>query len=140
MCSLFSLYPAQVLAARNHLDSNDENYGTLPAGKAAPKQATFAIHMDEPDCANYRKQPVAKKPVEDEQLKQLNKVVVSLGQRKPLEPLDVSVRPTSFGKLKLIFEAKVQLLKAELLSKPALNKSQESGRNFSWSPMLEIVS
>ncbi|XP_077332963.1 cyclin-A2 [Lithobates pipiens] len=89
-------HPVPVLAARNHLGTNDENYGKLPAGKAAPKQATFAIHMDEPDCANYRKQPVTKKPVQDEHLKQLNKVVISLGQRKPLEPIEIPVVHTSY--------------------------------------------
>ncbi|XP_072261889.1 cyclin-A2 [Pyxicephalus adspersus] len=86
--------PAPVLAASNRLGINDENYGTLPAGKT--KQATFAIHVDEPDCANYRKMPVTKKPVEDEPLKQLNKVVITLGQRKPLEPLDLPVVPSGY--------------------------------------------
>ncbi|KAM5193217.1 cyclin-A2 [Mantella aurantiaca] len=86
---------APVLSARNH-GINDENYGKLPTGKAAAKQATFAIHVDEPDCASYRKQTATKKPVQDEQLKQLNKVVISLGQRKPLEPIEIPVVTTSY--------------------------------------------
>ncbi|XP_068136466.1 cyclin-A2 [Hyperolius riggenbachi] len=83
------------LASSSHLGINDENYGNLPAGKAATKQPTFTIHVDEPDCVNFRKQPLIKKTLQDEHLKQLNKVVISLGQRKPLEPLEIPI-PTSY--------------------------------------------
>ncbi|XP_044127650.1 cyclin-A2 [Bufo gargarizans] len=78
---------APILAAHNPLGLNDENYGRIPAGKAAGKQSSFAIHVDEPDCANHKKPAVPKKPVHDEHLKQLNSVVISLGQRQPLAPI-----------------------------------------------------
>lgn len=80
---------APILAAHNPLGLDKENYGRMPAGKAAGKQSAFAIHVDEPDCAAYKKQAVARKPAHDEHLKQLNSVVISLGQRQPLAVLDV---------------------------------------------------
>ncbi|XP_071975446.1 cyclin-A2 [Engystomops pustulosus] len=82
---------APILAAHNPLGLNDENYGRIPAGKAVGKQSTFTIHVDEPDCANRKKQALAKRPVHDEHLKQLNSVVISLGQRQPLAPIEMPV-------------------------------------------------
>ncbi|KAM9329271.1 cyclin-A2 [Gastrophryne carolinensis] len=89
-------HPPPVLASHNHLGINNENFGRLPAGKAASKQSSFTIHVDEPDCANYKKQVAPKKPVQDDQLKQLNKVVISLGERKPLAPLEIPTIPTYY--------------------------------------------
>ncbi|KAM4708237.1 cyclin-A2 [Discoglossus pictus] len=80
---------------QNHLGINDENYGKIPAGKAASKQPAFTIHVDEPDCAYQRKQPEPKRAVLDENLIKLNSVVISLGNRKPLAPIDVSM-PAGF--------------------------------------------
>ncbi|KAM3937588.1 cyclin-A2 [Leptodactylus fuscus] len=82
---------APILAAHNPLGLNDENYGRIPAGKAVGKQSTFTIHIDEPDCANHKKQGVVKKSMHDEHLKQLNSVVISLGQRQPLAPIEMPV-------------------------------------------------
>ncbi|XP_063316106.1 cyclin-A2 [Pelobates fuscus] len=81
--------PAQFLSVHNPLGINDENYGKIPAAKAASKQPTFTIHVDEPDCANQKKQPAAKKPVLDENLRKLNSVVISLGTRQPLAPIQL---------------------------------------------------
>ncbi|CAJ0933265.1 unnamed protein product [Ranitomeya imitator] len=80
---------APILAANNTLGINDENYGRIPAGKTTGKQTTFTIHVDEPDCTNYKKQTLAKKPMHDENLKQLNSVVISLGHRQPLAPIEM---------------------------------------------------
>ncbi|KAM4809615.1 cyclin-A2 [Rhinophrynus dorsalis] len=80
----------QVLSVHNHLGINDENYGKIPAGKAVGKQPAFTIHVDEPDCANQRK-PANKKAVPDENLRQLNSVVMTLGGRKPLAPIQISL-------------------------------------------------
>ncbi|CAN2388868.1 cellular response to cocaine, partial [Pristimantis euphronides] len=80
---------APILAAHNPLGLNDENYGSIPTGKAVGKQSTITIHVDEPDCAAHKKQAAAKKPAHDEHLKQLNAVVISLGQRQPLAPIEM---------------------------------------------------
>ncbi|NP_001089712.1 cyclin A2 L homeolog [Xenopus laevis] len=90
-----ALQQTQVLSV-NHLGVNDENYGKIPAGKAANKQPTFTIHVDEPDCANNRRKPVHKKTVQDENLRQLNTVLGTIGTRKPLEPIQIAME-TSFG-------------------------------------------
>ncbi|XP_069832925.1 cyclin-A2 [Dendropsophus ebraccatus] len=82
---------APILAAHNPLGLNNENCVRIPAGKAAGKQSTFTIHVDEPDNANHKRQAVAKKPMHDEHLKQLNSVVISLGPRKPLAPIEMPV-------------------------------------------------
>ncbi|XP_053317392.1 cyclin-A2 [Spea bombifrons] len=88
------LQPSQVLSVHNHLGINDENYGNVPAGKVQNKQPSFAIHVDEPDCAN-RKKPVTRKADLGESLCPLNSVVMSLGTRQPLAPLQLSME-TSF--------------------------------------------
>ncbi|KAG8454092.1 hypothetical protein GDO86_000652 [Hymenochirus boettgeri] len=87
-----ALQQTQVLPI-NHFVVNDENQGKIPAGKAGSKQPPFTIHIDEPDCANRRK-PTSKKQVQNENLK-LNPVLVSIGTRKPLEPIHISM-DTSF--------------------------------------------
>ncbi|XP_075056419.1 cyclin-A2 [Mixophyes fleayi] len=80
-----------VLSAQNPLGINEENYGHIQTGKVVGKQSAFTIHVDEPDCASHRRQQVQKKPAFDEHLKQLNAVVISLGQRQPLAPIEVPV-------------------------------------------------
>ncbi|KAG9480185.1 cyclin-A2 [Eleutherodactylus coqui] len=86
---------APILAAHNPLGLSNENYGRIPTGKAVGKQSTFTIHVDEPDCAAYKK-PAVKKAAHDEHLKQLSSVVISLGQRQPLAPIEVPMS-VSFG-------------------------------------------
>ncbi|XP_063776320.1 cyclin-A2 [Pseudophryne corroboree] len=83
--------PPPVLTAHNPLGINNENYGSIPTGKAVGKQSAFTIHVDEPDCASHRRQHAPKKPAIDEHLKQLNAVVISLGQRQPLAAIDIPV-------------------------------------------------
>ncbi|KAM9143219.1 cyclin-A2 isoform 1-T1 [Pangshura tecta] len=67
---------------------NDENYPKVPDGKAGNKQPAFAIHMDEPDGERRKRQVVPKKALSHEEVLGLNTAVTSLGDRKPLAPLD----------------------------------------------------
>ncbi|OCT97103.1 hypothetical protein XELAEV_18009326mg [Xenopus laevis] len=90
-----ALQQTQVLSV-NHLGVNDENYGKIPARKAASKQPAFTIHVDEPDCATNKRKAVHKKTVQDENLQQLNSVLGSIGTRKPLHPIQIAME-TSFG-------------------------------------------
>ncbi|TFK16263.1 putative GPI-anchored adhesin-like protein PGA55-like [Platysternon megacephalum] len=82
--------PTQQQAALAHApwSINDENYGKVPAGKAGNKQPAFAIHMDEPDGERRKRQVVPKKAVSHEEVLSLNTAVTSLGDRKPLAPID----------------------------------------------------
>ncbi|XP_075705834.1 cyclin-A2 [Rhinoderma darwinii] len=85
---------APILAGHNPFGINDENCDRIPAEKAVVKPSTFTIHVDEPDCASYKKQAVVKKTVHDEHLKQLNSVVISLGPRKPLASIELPMNVT----------------------------------------------
>ncbi|CAM4546365.1 cyclin-A2 [Lepidochelys kempii] len=82
--------PTQQQAALAHApwSINDENYGKVPAGKAGNKQPAFAIHMDEPDGERRKRQVVPKKAVPHEGVLGLNTAVTSLGDRKPLAPIE----------------------------------------------------
>uniref|UniRef100_A0A8C8SVM8 Cyclin-A2 n=1 Tax=Pelusios castaneus TaxID=367368 RepID=A0A8C8SVM8_9SAUR len=68
--------------------TNDENCGRVPAGKAGSKQPVFAIHMDEPDGEKRKRQVAPKKAVAQEEVLGLTTAVTSLGDRKPLAPIE----------------------------------------------------
>ncbi|XP_067405586.1 cyclin-A2 [Emydura macquarii macquarii] len=78
----------QAAPAQAPWSTNDENCGKVPAGKAGSKQPAFAIHMDEPDGEQRKRQVVPKKAVSQEEVLGLNAAVASLGDRKPLAPID----------------------------------------------------
>ncbi|XP_029446756.1 cyclin-A2 [Rhinatrema bivittatum] len=87
---------SQVLPVQGPLSNNDENYGKIPAGKAASKQPAFSIHVDEPDGASRKRPAAPPKMVSNENFLDLNAAVTSLGGRKPLAPLECTM-DLSFG-------------------------------------------
>ncbi|XP_074849479.1 cyclin-A2 [Carettochelys insculpta] len=82
--------PTQPQAAHSQApwSTNDDNCGKVPAGKAGNKQPAFAIHVDEPDGESRKRQVAQKKAATCEEVLGLNTAVTSLGDRKPLAPIE----------------------------------------------------
>nr|XP_060634977.1 cyclin-A2 [Anolis sagrei ordinatus] len=79
--------PVQVPVCQIPWSTNDENYVDIPVAKMGSKQPAFTIHVDEPDTTRQKKR-ISRKAMPSEDTLGLRAAVASLGNRKPLTPID----------------------------------------------------
>ncbi|XP_033015717.1 cyclin-A2 isoform X2 [Lacerta agilis] len=68
--------------------TNDENCLNVPLGKMGNKQPAFPIHVDEPDVTRQKKRMMSKRIPSSEEALGMKTAVASMGNRKPLTPID----------------------------------------------------
>ncbi|XP_062839676.1 cyclin-A2 [Anolis carolinensis] len=92
--------------------TNDENYVDVPVGKMGSKQPAFTIHVDEPDTTRQKKR-ISRKTMPSEDALGLRAAVASIGNRKPLtpidNPMDLSTGSPSIMDMSIVQEAEARV-------------------------------